>query len=307
LIRSTRIPFLKILAVIILFSIPVFEISCTMVTKGLPVDSKLHCLNTGCHDDYLKKEHIHEPVKSGACMSCHKALTDIHPNEDILDFEVEGAKTCFSCHDAIKEIRESAKVLHAPFKEKVCILCHRPHSSENPKLTKKPVAELCYSCHDNFAKKVKNREYIHTPVKKGECTACHNQHGSDNHKILKKYSTERFNAPFKIENFMLCWNCHKREMVLEPLTETYTNFRNGNENLHYKHVNKSPKGRACKVCHDPHAGNQPMNLMVYSSFELTASKFHLPVKYNMTSTGGSCETGCHKIKAYDRVIPVEYK
>ncbi|PLX46332.1 MAG: cytochrome C, partial [Deltaproteobacteria bacterium] len=73
--------------------------------------------------------------------------------------------------------------------------------------------------------------------------------------------------------------------------------------LHYLHVNKDPKGRSCKACHEVHAGNQDKHIRKEVPF---GAKWKLPVNYTKTDTGGNCVVGCHKPKDYDRENPVTY-
>ena len=75
-----------------------------------------------------------------------------------------------------------------------------------------------------------------------------------------------------------------------------TGFRNGDENLHFKHVNKVDKGRVCRFCHDVHASPLDKHLREWTPFG--AWEFRL--NFRKTVTGGSCWPGCHVERRYDR-------
>jgi predicted CXXCH cytochrome family protein len=77
-------------------------------------------------------------------------------------------------------------------------------------------------------------------------------------------------------------------------------FRNGNANLHYRHVNKK-KGRTCSICHSSHATKGP--LLVKDSFKF--GNRILEINFEKTEEGGKCETTCHRLGKYNRYKPEE--
>jgi hypothetical protein len=89
---------------------------------------------------------------------------------------------------------------------------------------------------------------------------------------------------------------------LTQKTSGLTNFRNGERNLHFVHVNKSDRGRNCRACHDAHAS--PNALHVRSS--VPYGSWQMPINFQQTQSGGSCAPGCHKPFEYDREKPVAY-
>ena len=93
----------------------------------------------------------------------------------------------------------------------------------------------------------------------------------------------------------LCFQCHESTLVLEERTTTLTNFRDGDRNLHYLHVN-SEKGRSCRACHEVHASNLPFHMRV--SVPYGESDWLLPINFAKTETGGTCTPGCHQTAAY---------
>ena len=136
----------------------------------------------------------------------------------------------------------------------------------------------------------------HGPIKQKDCSGCHDPHGSKNFRILRHFYPPSFYKAFAPENYNLCFSCHEKSLVLNPQTTKLTNFRNGNMNLHFKHVNKPIKGRTCRACHETHASNFPKHIREGVPF----GGWELPVNYQKTETGGSCTPGCHKVKRYDR-------
>jgi predicted CXXCH cytochrome family protein len=146
--------------------------------------------------------------------------------------------------------------------------------------------------------------YLHGPVEEGDCIACHNPHATDYAKHLVEFFPDDFYFPYQVKNYAMCFGCHNKEVATEAFTETLTDFRNGDLNLHFTHVNRE-KGRSCKACHEVHAGNQEKHIRR----EVPYGKINwmLPIKFMKTETGGNCDVGCHKPRPYDRLNPVTYE
>ncbi|MEJ2244791.1 MAG: cytochrome c3 family protein [Acidobacteriota bacterium] len=145
-------------------------------------------------------------------------------------------------------------------------------------------------------------EYVHKPVVDRECGDCHEPHGSDYYRLLVKRYPPEFYAPFDISNYDLCFSCHREDIVLIEETENLTDFRNGETNLHYLHVNMPERGRTCRSCHATHASNEPKHLRKQVPF----GGWGIPILLEKTETGGGCSPGCHDARAYDRIKPVIY-
>ena len=79
-------------------------------------------------------------------------------------------------------------------------------------------------------------------------------------------------------------------------TRTLTKFRDGNQNLHFLHVNKDKRGRTCRACHDLHASPEPLHIRERVQF----GNWLMPIHFEKNETGGSCHPGCHAIEKYDR-------
>lgn len=267
-----------------------------------------------CHDAKLEesqtKKHTHDPVAE-ACTNCHS------PHSADYEYNLIGEPTqglCFMCHDDKQEEIQNDKVKHAGLDTpEKCLACHDPHYSDNAKqLTMQPM-NLCLNCHSpayddgngkntaNMAAILKNNKFKHGPILEKDCTSCHNPHGSDNFRILVANFTPVFYSSYDPKNFELCFMCHEKDLASTQYTTTMTGFRNGQENLHYVHVNKRVKGRTCRACHDAHATNNPRHIRDAVPF----GSWGLPVGYTKTDTGGQCQSGCHQLFKYDRKNPVK--
>jgi predicted CXXCH cytochrome family protein len=249
-----------------------------------------------CHTemkDVMKKKGLHPALLNG-CTSCHNPHGA--PHKKLL--ALEGDKLCFQCHAQIGEKAEKSKFVHAPLKsEKGCASCHSPHATDNAKLLVNNGKDLCLECHKNVLKK--NMTVLHGPIRDGACYPCHEPHGSQNKKLLiKQFSTDPY-VPYTDNEFALCFSCHNREMLRDPRTSAATEFRDGDKNLHYVHVNRKDKARFCGLCHEIHGG--PQQKLIAES--VTFGKWNLPLAFIKTDTGGSCTPGCHKTYNYDRKTP----
>ncbi|GBD97375.1 MAG TPA: cytochrome C [Nitrospirae bacterium] len=266
-----------------------------------------------CHTDKAeairKAEFVHTPVSEN-CTKCH------NPHSAAKQFMLESnaPELCLNCHKDKKKQLSTAAVKHGAIEtKKSCLNCHDVHMSDIAKNLIMEPMDLCLSCHDreykrdvgkslmNMKKWLAENKDHHGPIKQKDCSGCHNPHGSNNFRILRNPYPPTFYKPFAVENYNLCFSCHEKSIVLNPETTKLTNFRNGNENLHFKHVNKPIKGRTCRACHETHASNSPKHIREAVPF----GSWQLPLNYQKTKTGGSCMPGCHKLKKYDRVKPVK--
>ncbi len=220
-------------------------------------------------------------------ISCadYSAVRGKHPVE--LTFEKAGACVTSKCHAAIGE----GKYVHGPVAVGECEICH----GKSQKHREMPyrykfgktgnLSSACIFCHTSYESgdiTVKHEKYE-------ECIACHTHHGSSNKYYLSA------------EGSALCFQCHEQEIATHPETTRITRFRNGNMNLHFEHIEKSVMKRTCLSCHETHASSFPRPSGGTSHF----GKRKLQVTYKQTETGGSCITGCHKEKSYNRIDKVE--
>lgn len=265
-----------------------------------------------CHADKLEafkgRKFTHAPV-ADACVNCHNPHSGSHPN----NLAADGVRElCFTCHTDKAEHVAKATVKHGGLStEKKCLACHDPHVSDFAKqLTMEP-ADLCLDCHDREYEKdngkvadmkelLDKNAIHHGPIKEKDCSGCHDTHGSDNFRMLRGGFTPVFYAPYSPKNFELCFMCHEKTLASDQWTTTLTGFRNGNQNLHFVHVNKTIKGRTCRACHDAHATNNPRHIRDAVPF----NAWQLPVGFAKTQNGGTCLPGCHQLFGYDREKPV---
>lgn len=268
-----------------------------------------------CHADkaeaFKGKKFTHAPVQE-ACVKCHNP----HSGDHKYNFKAEGSQDlCFTCHaDKQKGIAEATVKHQGLDTKKKCLACHDPHVSDYVKQLSMQPAELCMSCHDREysgpAGRVMNMKELlaknaihHGPIKQNDCSGCHNTHGSSNFRMLREYFPPVFYAGYKADNFKLCFMCHEKSLASEERTTSMTGFRNGDQNLHFVHVNKTSKGRTCRACHDAHATNNPKHIRDAVPF----AKWNLPVGFVKKENGGQCLPGCHQQFGYDRKKPVVNK
>jgi len=261
-----------------------------------------------CHvdkqEEFSADKYVHPPV-ADRCVNCH----DPHGSEAKFQLSDSVPALCYMCHYEKEESIAAAKVQHKPVVEDgSCVNCHTPHSSNDSPLLIKGGADLCLMCHDKQLGDVINMKALldskpdkHGPVISGDCSACHNPHGADYYRILMNDYPKKFYTPYKTEKYALCFGCHNQDIALDEFTTELTGFRNGDHNMHFVHVNKDPKGRTCRACHEIHAGEQPKHIKRKIPF----GKLSYPIKFTKTETGGSCVVGCHVERGYDRNNPVK--
>lgn len=281
--------------------------------KKLLTSPSINELCYSCHYDKgesMKSMSTLHPPAVNSCTNCH----DPHGENHLYQLKADRKKDiCLTCHTEKKEWLENAKFKHgAVDRGEQCVGCHNPHSSNQQKLLQKENSkELCLTCHNaqlranedsklliNMEKHLASNPDWHGPSLWGDCAACHNPHGSDNFRILKKPFPKGSVSEFDTKNY-ICFQCHNEGKIADKFTTTETNFRNGNTNVHYIHVNS--KGITCRTCHDFHGTKEyPHHLKLKSSF---GSAVEFPIRFIETPTGGSCNPICHAKKEYDRENP----
>jgi predicted CXXCH cytochrome family protein len=92
-----------------------------------------------CHASKQEGKFVHPAIAMG-CESCHQVSSE-HETTAITLVAPPG-KLCAKCH----ELKE-ARVVHGPYKNVQCVICHNPHSSEFPANTRAETNTLCLSCH----------------------------------------------------------------------------------------------------------------------------------------------------------------
>ncbi|MBT8484240.1 MAG: hypothetical protein HKO59_12440 [Phycisphaerales bacterium] len=267
-----------------------------------------------CHEETVDAmataRFVHAPVTE-QCQSCHDPHGSDHPHglTDAVD------QTCFSCHAEIEAMVAGASTPHGAVSLRdQCANCHDAHASDRPLLLKDRQDVLCLQCHDqpvtardgrvipDMTPSIRDRAFKHGPVESGQCTACHNVHGARQTRLLREQFEPSFYASFDLTNYALCFECHESALVTEPRTATLTDFRDGERNLHFLHVNREKKGRTCRTCHEIHGSDLPSHIAESVPFE--GSSWALPIGFEPTATGGGCAPGCHVPMQYDRVEPI---
>jgi len=268
-----------------------------------------HCLM--CHrskqQQLLAASTVHKPVEE-ACTTCHTP----HSSDNAFMLNAPVEELCFTCHPDVEGKVAEAKSPHgAVFTGHRCANCHDPHAQGNRLLLRSDLRSLCLRCHDkpqraydgrtipDMRPVLLERKSLHGPVKAGQCDICHEVHGSRNARLLGKYFPSKFYDAFDLAKYALCFQCHSNAIVLVPETSTLTNFRDGERNLHYLHVNRPEKGRTCRTCHEIHGSSLPRHMASEVGFE--GGAWSMPIRYEETADGGKCAPGCHKPFAYSRV------
>jgi predicted CXXCH cytochrome family protein len=187
------------------------------------VDQNSACLE--CHADLATGDHVHPAVKLG-CASCHS----IENREDASYVVLKQAKAmvCLECHPPVTFLSP-----HFPYASGMCLRCHNPHLSANPRLLRAKVNELCLSCHLRTATSVPS-QYLPTialaadnrtghpyerhpvsgsrdPLNGGEmsCISCHLAHGGTKLHLLKMGSEIPEDALNQnTETKDMCRKCH---------------------------------------------------------------------------------------------------
>lgn len=258
-----------------------------------------------CHDisEQKEAEYQHAPFEFD-CSECHDPHAS--PNEKLL--HKSSPDLCLSCHFDIEENLKKKKNKHlVADKSLQCEKCHSPHASNHRSILKNKPSELCLDCHDkeietkdkrieNIKETIDKSKHKHFPLKNEGCQLCHDPHASDHTALLKGQFSQKEYTDSEPENFDLCFTCHNAELLNKSATPEITNFRNGDTNLHYVHIN-GDKGRNCKLCHDAHAANNPFLIKSKTKF----GNWDMPIEFEFSKTGGSCKTGCHEEKKYERI------
>jgi predicted CXXCH cytochrome family protein len=255
-----------------------------------------------CHADRrdsFNLKQVHTPVKED-CSKCHDPHSSDHKMQLIKPENV----LCKDCHEKTSPKLfaqiAAAKFQHVPVAEGRCAECHRPHSSNYKPLLAETMEKLCFRCHTELGEEVGAAQFRHGPVKTGDCTACHNMiHGSTFVKLLGRQFPMNFYDAYSPTKYDICFGCHNKDIAKKQKSTELTNFRDGEYNLHFLHVNRK-KGRTCTACHGAHASSQAKHIRE----EVPFGEWSYPIQYTKSKNGGTCVVGCHAPKTYDRVKPL---
>jgi predicted CXXCH cytochrome family protein len=92
-----------------------------------------------CHPNKKEGKFVHSAIAMG-CEKCHRAISE--NGKTTITPVATGGELCAMCHDA-----KRAPVLHVPYREGQCLLCHEPHTSNFPRQVRAETNLLCLSCH----------------------------------------------------------------------------------------------------------------------------------------------------------------
>jgi len=266
-------------------------------------------LCTGCHAETVSAlaslAHVHEPVLA-ECRACHHA----HGGESAGMLRARTAELCLGCHEPVRaEMGTPGKHVHGAMTEgDSCIACHLGHGGATEALLREPISAGCLGCHAEeivaangrkvagMARELAERPVHHQPVREGKCLDCHRPHVSEHPDLLAKAAPDRLYVPYSDEAYALCYGCHEPLAITEE-RGTRTKFRDGDRNLHAVHVNRE-KGRSCAICHEVHASRSPA--LLREDVPFGPGGWRLPIEFRATADGGTCLSGCHAEKSYDR-------
>jgi predicted CXXCH cytochrome family protein len=283
--------------------------------RGLLKD-KPQELCLGCHADFAKgmkdAKIVHSAVSKQTCIACHNPHASAE--KGLLKYKSE--RLCFQCHTDIDRKFRLSKTKHtALYKDAKCGNCHLVHFAEYESLLFKEEMELCIGCHNkddktksdalrNIQKELEGKnKKLHGPLKEKKCSLCHDPHGGEHAKLIKGAYPGTFYAPYRSGIYDFCFSCHDGNMLKSEYTTKDTSFRNGDQNLHFLHVVNDRKGRSCNSCHESHASD---GQKLISKKGASFGEWRVPIRFEMTDTGGSCVPGCHSMVAYDRKKSIDY-
>ncbi len=277
----------------------------------LPKEVQELCLT--CHEDLRSRLELigrsHAPVMDGRCLDCHDAHTTEHPGQ----LRAGAPDLCYLCHehDKFRAEVESSPLVHGALTTKdSCRACHAGHGSTLDNLLAGVEEDLCLSCHHeplstddgrvllDLASLLKENPRHHGPIRDGECTPCHDPHASTRPGLLTKAYPRLFYAPFDIESYALCFDCHIEALVVSEQAIGVTEFRDKDRNLHYVHVNKPWRGRTCRACHEVHASSRPFHMR--DAVPFGPQGWEIEINHTKLPRGGSCAPGCHEGRSYNR-------
>lgn len=273
--------------------------------RMLRVSGRQVCLT--CHRDLdarLTNAGFRHKALANGCTECHSP----HASEQRYELKEPVPALCSRCHEKTYRESRTATVKHSPVTEKrSCVNCHNPHLSQADHLLISEESDTCLKCHDESIK-IGQYELArigqllaanprhHGPLQSKECAGCHKPHGSNNFRLLTNEYPKDFYAPYFDSSYELCFRCHESKLAKDERTTTATEFRDGDRNLHFVHVNRASHGRTCRSCHEVHASTLPK----YIGSAVRFGEWALPIGFNKTDNGGSCTPGCHASKNYER-------
>ena len=236
--------------------------------------------------------------------------TGIHTFDEILP-EIDASKPrhveCGDCHHH-----------HFVSKENT-FLGIRGTSVQRSKVAIKNEYELCFNCHSysanlpsyqtNKAELFNTSNLSYHPVvwigkntsmpslimplsfsSQIKCTDCHGNddplgpkgpHGS-RYKYLLSRNFSMEDGPESLQQYELCYSCHKRDSILNNESFTY-------HNLHISNI-----GISCRNCHNPHGSKRFQHLIDFeASLNIRPSSSGKLIYISLGPNAGQCYLNCH--------------
>jgi predicted CXXCH cytochrome family protein len=285
-------------------------------------DPETDCASSGCHTALSNPEFVHALVQKGDCMACHQSGApdgELHPRvvggvvgvAKVGEIALLTNRECRPCHDDY-QLRHGSEETGTHD----CVDCHDPHAGDSASLLRGKRGEACLSCHadafepshqrrlspTNFEPEPPEAEVRrHGVVAEDRCVECHLMHGGSPKGLLRGTYPEANYAPYNRANYSACLeSCHSPDLVEMKKTTTATLFRNGDDNLHFRHVASPARGRSCRLCHAPHQARNRGLVPTSMAF----GKERLTLDFSAGETGGGCGTSCHLPAEYDRELAI---
>jgi predicted CXXCH cytochrome family protein len=126
------------LALGLLLLLSLSKIPAVAAEHPIKLDKDADCAS--CHEDKTKGKAVHSAIAMG-CTTCHDVKTE--GETTTVNLTSPKDQLCFTCHDKAKE-----EVKHGPYEKGNCVLCHDPHTSDNPKQLRAELnPNFCLECH----------------------------------------------------------------------------------------------------------------------------------------------------------------
>ncbi len=298
---------------------------CSLPTTATPERSEHDCGTSGCHPEPSDTAFPHKLVREGNCVACHQPGVPggtLHPEVAELPQAVSGTavgevslstnRQCLPCH-AEHQLRHSAQDAGGD-----CVDCHDPHGGNTEAQLLGSRGESCLSCHakafgpsrskrlsagdEPDAKPGATEITRHGTVEEDDCFECHLVHTGSAKGLLRGTFPVADYATYDRSIYSACFaSCHPPELIETERTTSATRFRNGDNNLHFRHVAAHPRGRSCRLCHAPHRARN--SALVRGSMPFGKEQ-RLTLEFSAGETGGRCETSCHVPIEYDREVAI---
>lgn len=217
-----------------------------------------------------------------AAGGCATVSTPAAPAKGTID--PASGKACYECHRS----KITGANVHQALAANECTPCHQvqpgDHQRDNTLFAVKDKgAKLCWECHDSLS----DAKSVHPAIEAYGCIGCHAPHNSSLQHLLKD----------KVPD--LCFGCHDKKMVQEKETSKGTDFRDGQQSLHFLHAGKA-NAIPCLTCHDVHASSQLHLIRPKGSKVREGVKEEVTITYTASDKGGNCTASCHDELGYER-------